>query len=375
MHPNPETASPAQRLLVVSNMWPSEKNPVFGVFVARHVQALRMQGAEVQVVANTDARTGRVAAARKYFSLLIRAVAAARRGRFDAVVGHYLYPTAAIARFIASMADVPLVLVAHGSDTQSVGRADFFGRKGREALSAAALVVTVSTALRDNLRERNLLPVGVQSAVINMGVDDTVFFPRASAREQLCGDADERVVLFAGNLVKSKGIDLLLEAFFSLLDADSADRLILVGEGPLRGWIEQRISDVTVREGRPDPAQRVTLTGRLHQHDLALWMAAADVFVLPSRTEGLGLVLLEAMACGTPCVASRVGGIPEVLDAPACGRLVSPDDAGALAGAIAEVLVSGKDSFGEACIVQASHHSVTAKTLEMIQAIEGVIRR
>lgn len=356
-------------------MWPSADNPVFGVFVARSVQALRMHGVEVQVVANNDPRTGRVAVMRKYLSLWVRAAIAARPGRFDAVIGHYLYPTAAITQSVAQRAGVPLVLIAHGSDAQSVRRPGYFGRKGREALSGAALVVTVSTALRNSLREDDLLPAVVPSAVINMGVDDTVFFPRTSAREQLEIGVDERVVLFAGNLVESKGIDLLLEAFFTLLDTGSADRLVLVGEGPLRTWIEQRIADAIARDGRPDPAQRVTLTGRLHQHNLALWMAAADVFVLPSRAEGLGLVLLEAMACGTPCVASRVGGIPEVLDAPACGRLVPPDDEEALAAAIAEVLVSGKDSFGEACIVQASRHSVTAKALEMIQAIEGVIRR
>lgn len=375
MSPSPTTPSSPLRVLVVSNMWPSDDNPVFGVFVARSVQALRMHGVEVRVVANSDARTGRVAVLRKYLSLWVRAAIAARPGHFDAVIGHYLYPTATIARSVAQRAGVPLVLIAHGSDAQSVRRPGYFGRKGREALSGAALVVTVSTALRDSLLEGGLLPAVVPSAVINMGVDDTVFFPRKSAREQLEIGVDERVVLFAGNLVESKGIDLLLEAFFSLLDTGSADRLVLVGEGPLRAWIEQRISDATARDGRPDPAQRVMLTGRLHQHDLALWMAAADVFVLPSRAEGLGLVLLEAMSCGTPCVASRVGGIPEVLDAPACGRLVPPDDVGALAAAIAEVLVSGKDSFGEACIVQASHHSVTAKAIEMIQAIEGVIRR
>lgn len=375
----PETAKGSAagtklRLLVISNMWPSDSDPVFGVFVKRNVRALRDAGAKVTVVSNSDARTGGKAAARKYASLMFRAWMAARRGRYDAVIGHYLYPTAAIARMAADRAGVPLVLVTHGTDVRSVMREDRFGRAGRAALSSADLVVTVSGALERVVREGLELPAAVPTAIINMGIDDELFAPDAHAREKLHIEPGTRVVLFAGNLVPTKGVDVLAEAFFALLDFGLADRLVLVGDGPLAKDIAARVDENAVSFEHADPTDRVTLTGRLHQRDLARWMAAADVFVLPSRAEGLGLVLLEAMACGTPCVGSDVGGIPEVLATPSCGALAPAEDPAALAKAIAEVLATGKDSYEAACRAQAASHSANRKAQEMLAAIERVAR-
>jgi len=96
---------------------------------------------------------------------------------------------------------------------------------------------------------------------------------------------------------------------------------------------------------------------------------------LPSRNEGLGLVLLEAMACGTPCVGARVGGIPEVLTAPSCGRIVAPEDAVALAAALEEVLLLGKKHFHEACVTNASAHDSRTKAKEFLGAIERMLTR
>jgi len=363
------------RLLVISNMWPSEDDSVFGVFVERNVRALRAAGAQVTVVANTDARTGGLAAARKYPVLWARAWFAARKGRYDAVVGHYLYPTAAIAHSAARKARVPLVLITHGTDIRSVQRDDRFGRLGRAALNAASLVITVSRALERTLRTELKLPESVPTAVIDMGIDSELFRPDPAAREKLFIEPGCRVVLFAGNLVPTKGVDVLADAFFSLLDAGLADRLVLVGDGPLAADVRARIELYAASYEHADPSGRVLLTGRLHQRDLARWMAAADVFVLPSRNEGLGLVLLEAMACGTPCVGSEVGGIPEVLETPACGRLVPAEDPAALADAIASVLSTGRDSFEAACLARASAHSATRKAAQMLEAIGEVVDR
>lgn len=361
------------RILLITNMWPSEANPVFGVFVERHVRALRDAGAQVTVVANTDTRTGGLAAARKYASLALRSWWAARRGRHDAIVGHYLYPTATFARAAARRAKAPLVLVAHGTDTISVRRDDRFGRGGREALGGADLVVTVSRALEQVVLTELGLPESVPTAVVNMGLDAATFHPDPVAREKLRLDAGERIALFAGNLTHGKGVDVLLDAFIAVLDEGYADRLVLIGSGPLEDELRHTIGMTVNDYAHADATERVTFTGRLAQRDLALWMAAADVFVLPSRAEGLGLVTLEAMACGTPCVGTTIGGIPEVLVEPGCGRLVPPDDAAALSSAIADVIAAGKLSYREACLAQAAAHTTHAKAAEMISAIRGVL--
>jgi len=269
---------------------------------------------------------------------------------------------------------VPLVLVAHGTDTISVRRDDNFGRSAREALRDAALIVTVSHALERVLCDDHELTAATPIAVVNMGIDAATFRPDPGAREKLRLDPVERIVLFVGNITLGKGVDVLLEAFLAALDNGAADRLVFVGAGPAERELRSRIELTIADYAHADATSRVTFTGKLSAPDVARWMAAADVFVLPSRAEGLGLVMLEAMACGTPCIGTTVGGIPEALDAPSCGRLVPPDDAGALADAMTEVLYSGKDSFVDACLMQAARNTTVAKATEMIQAIQGVLR-
>src|SRR5207244_6384979 len=123
--------------------------------------------------------------------------------------------------------------------------------------------------------------------------------------------------------------DVLLDACAALRHRRPV-RLYLVGDGPLRGRLEKAAGALGL-------ADVVSFVGpRLHD-ELPDWYRAADLTVLPSRSEGLPNVLRESLACGTPFVASRVGGIPDIAEVPA-HRLVSPDDPGALADAIAVTL-------------------------------------
>lgn len=369
-----DTSAAGPRVLLVSNMWPSSGDPVFGVFVERHVTALREVGVDVVVVANTDPRPGALAALRKYARLAFRAWRAGRRGSFDAVIGHFLYPTAAIARLAARRAEAPLVLVAHGTDVTSVQRGDVLARASRRALDQADRVVTVSRALASLLADAGLLAAPGDAAVVDMGVDTRVFTPDDSAREALGVDAGERLALFAGALTEGKGVDVLIDAFLGRLGRGGPDRLVLVGAGPRETAFRARVSERAASHPLRDAAGRVMFTGRLEATELARWMAAADVFVLPSRAEGLGVVLLEAMACGTPCVGTRVGGIPEAIEAPACGELVPVDDAGALADAVEHVLARGKSAYREPCRAQALAHSLESQARAMRAVIEEVAK-
>jgi len=370
----PARSADGPRILLVSNMWPSAVDPVFGIFVERHVSALREAGATVEVVANTDARGGAVAALGKYTRLALRAWTAGRPGAFDVVVGHYLYPTAAVARLAARRAKAPLVLVAHGTDVTSVQRGDVLARASRRALARADRVVTVSRALAALLTSAGLLKHAEDAAVVDMGVDTRVFAPDDSAREVLGVAADERIALFAGALTEGKGVDILIDAFFDRLGAGGPDRLVLVGSGPREAALRSRVAERAAGHAVVHAEDRVSFTGRLDAPVLAQWMAAADVFVLPSRAEGLGTVLLEAMACGTPCVGTSVGGIPEAIAAPACGELVSADDPVALADAVERVLATGKNAYADACRAQALAHSLESQARAMIAVVEEVAR-
>lgn len=354
-------------LLVVSNMYPSAANPVFGTFVRGQVAALEAAGVPVRLVANTEWRTGGVAAVRKYPLLASRAVLASLGGRFDAVVGHYLYPTAVVARAAARVARCPYVLVAHGTDVIALQRDGRLARASRKALRGAAGVIAVSRHLERALRETLALPASVPTAVVHMGVDLGVFRPLPDARERLGWARGERVALYIGNLVEPKGLAYLAEAFGELRRRDACDRLVLVGEGRYRAELERRFAEEGV-------ADRVRFEGRLTGDEVALRTAAADVVALPSLAEGLGLVLLEAMACGTPCVGTRVGGIPEVVD-DSRGRVVPPADAAALAEGMVEVLSAGKGSFSAACLSFAAGNGVEACARRFVDEVAGMIGR
>jgi glycosyltransferase involved in cell wall biosynthesis len=362
------------RLLLLTNMWPTPDDPSFGSFVSRHVAALRETGVDVTVVANETRRRGKISNLRKYASLLHRSRRAAATGAYDIVCGHFLYPTAFVSRVAAARAGTPYILVAHGTDVRSLARKGPIARLCRRALNGAALLVTVSEDLARRARGDLLVPPTVPIEVVNMGVDTELFRPDPTARTRLGVQASERLLLFVGNLILDKGVDVLLHAFSDLRQKDAVDRLVVVGSGPLGDTLRERAgrSAPDLADGSSEEA--VTFLGTLPHRDLPAWMAAADVLVLPSRREGLGLVLLEAMACGTPCVASRVGGIPEILSE-RCGELVPPDDPAALALAIERVMSTGKAHYGRACRETALDHTIEGQALRFRGLAEDVTRR
>lgn len=132
-----------------------------------------------------------------------------------------------------------------------------------------------------------------------------------------------------GRLVPVKGFDIAVRALAQLRAAFPEIRLVLVGDGPERSRLEQLAA-------ASDNLSRVTITGAAG--DVAPFLAASDVVIAPSRNEGMGRVLVEAMALGKPVVASRVGGVASVVSDGRSGVLVPPDDPGELARTLIELL-------------------------------------
>ncbi|MRR13121.1 hypothetical protein EG835_11840, partial [bacterium] len=194
------------RILFVSNVYPNATDPAVGVFVRRQADALARSGARLRLAVNRDQRRGALRAAAKYPWLSLRAMIRALAGA-DVVVGHYLYPTAIIARMAAAIARCPYVLIAHGTDVSSVGRDGAIARAALTAMHHAALVVCVSDALESRVRDELRLPATVPTAVVHMGVDLDAFKPDPGARAKLGWSEHERVVLFVGNPIEPKGID------------------------------------------------------------------------------------------------------------------------------------------------------------------------
>jgi glycosyltransferase involved in cell wall biosynthesis len=179
----------------------------------------------------------------------------------------------------------------------------------------------------DAIARRGISPQRI--ARIYNGVDVGRFQPchpdaRVACRGAMGWGADEIVVAGAGRLVALKNYDVLLRAFAAAGPAVRG-RLVLAGEGPERSRLEDLAKTLAIDA-------RVTFLGS--RDDLAEWLPAVDLFVQPSSNEALGLSALEAMACGCATVASRIGGLREIIEDARTGLLVAPADVGALAGAL-----------------------------------------
>jgi glycosyltransferase involved in cell wall biosynthesis len=164
------------------------------------------------------------------------------------------------------------------------------------------------------------------------GVDGELFAPgdRHGERASLGVEPDRRLVGFVGRLSHEKGIDVLLEAMGELARRDARTDLAIVGSGPLEPTLRARAAGLALGD-------RVRFLGHRGHDELPRWLRAFDVLCLPSRREGCPNVVLEALACGRPVVASAVGGVPELLRE-GNGILVPPERPGALAGALERAL-------------------------------------
>jgi len=190
--------------------------------------------------------------------------------------------------------------------------------------------------------------------------------PRAEARARLGLPPDAYVIAGVGRLVPVKGFDLLVTALAEVATRVPSTHVVLIGSGAEHGALQARAAALGV-------ADRLHITGSVT--DVADRLAGADVLAAPSRNEGMGRVLVEAMALGLPVVGTRVGGIAEVID-DECGVLVPPDDAGALAEALVELglHVARRATLGAAARPRAEAFSTTVAATAMRAVYDGLVR-
>lgn len=261
----------------------------------------------------------------------------------DIILNYVVYPDGYAAVRIGEALGVPVVLTAIGSDLNRIpGR--FVRKLTIAALRRAAYTTTVSGDLLRTAQWLGAEPA--RSAAILNGCDTAVFHPgsRPAARAALGVPADADVLLYAGRLDTRKGLRELVEAVAGLRSLRPNLLCYLLGDGPDKPLMQQTIAT----HGLEDVVHFVPAAPT---ETVAQWMAAADVFTLPSYKEGCPNVVLEALASGRPVVATDVGGIPELMDS-SSGRLVPPKDAAALRDALHSTLLQS----WSAEAIAANHH-------------------
>jgi len=296
-----------------------------------------------------------------------KALRVAQKRRADVMHAHWVIPGGVMAAYAAGAR--PLVVSLHGSDVFVAERSAIARAAARAAFRRAGWI----TACSDDLRDR-AVAIGADPArleVVPYGVDFTRFSPdpeaRLAVRREL-GLDEAPVVFSAGRLVSKKGFEYLIDAAGQLAARQPSLRVLIAGDGDLRDALAARAARVA--------PGAVMLLGRRAQDDIARFAAAADVVAVPSvvdaagNVDGLPNVALEALATGTPVVASRVGGLPSAIEDGVTGRLVPPGDPAALAQAIQDLLANplAARAMGEAARTRTIHEHGWPHVVERFEA-------
>lgn len=351
-----------QKIVVVTNLYPNGKEPTRGTFVKQLVEQLAKHS-DIVVVVPLPWRPGWLASDHELrveqridnvevvytrhlvipkilrftysFFMFLSIFPLLRRlkseGRCDFISAHWMYPDGVASTMAAKLLKLPVYLHAMGCDINEYAEYRLRRVQIVSAMHSANAVVTKSSALAARVRE---LGVAAEKIfVVPNGVDRGTFQTgdKQEARKALAIPSEKFSYLYVGNLNHEKNVGLLIRALSGLaVDEQSKAHLYLVGDGPEREMLENLVVDLGVKK-------RVSFVGRQPHHVLQAYYQASDCFALPSLREGCPNVLLEALACGLPVIASDVGGVPEIVTGEN-GVLVKSNDEAAWVAALRSVL-------------------------------------
>lgn len=287
-----------------------------------------------------------------------------RVGAFEAdvILNFLLYPAGFAALTVGRKLGLPVVVGSIGSDLNAIP--DAVSRwLTRKTLHGATRVITKSEQLR-----RRVIEMGVNASRIHVvmnGCNGDLFRVRdcQSARRELKLPSTAELIVFVGRLHRGKGVAELLSAVAVLAKQRPELHLAYVGDGPELGELSTKVRATEF-------AKRVHFPGACAAQEVALWLAASNLLALPSHAEGCPNVVIEALSCGRPVVATNVGALPELVDA-SCGVLTPVNNVAALAKALDYAL---HQSWNEDLIArrfQRSWDQVAQEVLEICEAACG----
>lgn len=277
---------------------------------------------------------------------------------------HGMYEVAAgnVARLISGRTGIPYVITMHGSDVNIVMRkraANYVN-----TLENASKCIFVSNALLKKAESFGYS--GRNGIVIPNGYDPKIFYPsdKDTMRKNLgVYRPNLKYVGFVGNLNEIKRADKLPSIFWDIHKRVPDVMFIVVGDGPLRKKVEQYTSGLNV-----------VFTGRLPQEEVAKWMNAMDIMVLPSRNEGFVAVAVEAQACGTIVVGSSNGGIPEAIGFEQCIVQEGYDFEKRFADKVVELLKTNQDALKNQVMLRAKQFTWESIVSREIEVYKEVLR-
>ncbi|MEW6305895.1 MAG: glycosyltransferase [Verrucomicrobiota bacterium] len=285
--------------------------------------------------------------------------------RFDAVLTAWAYPDGCAMATLTPDLSLPLAVIAQGTDIHEYLQMPTRRSVIRENLKNADMIITRSKDLGNRLRQADFPAEKLR--VIYNGVDTTLFQPRANqpADQQRSG---RRSVLYVGNFESIKNPHLAVRAFAKLREqaSDLDLELIMLGDGPLKAELQKLGTDLGLGD-------RLRMPGVCPPAEVAEYMRRASVLCVPSVNEGVPNVIYEALACGLPVVATRVGGIPEVMVYEHLGMLVESQDVSGMAQALQTIIERPPDFAAIQTFIQNYSWPKTAE--RYYEVLQQIVRR
>jgi len=251
---------------------------------------------------------------------------------FDIVHGQFRWPSGYAAINIGTHFNVPKIVTIHGLGFYYVAqRGGFWLSVMKYILSKPDHIIASSRNTAKYIRK--ICPNTPPITVIPNGFNPTMFRPlsKKSVRKALGLPLDKKIIICVGNLAKIKGQHILVNAMKYVIKKRPDVLCILVGDGQLKKDLKSLIKKLNLQD-------YISLVGRVPHQDVPLWINSADIFVLPSLSEGNPTVMFEALGCGVPFVGTKVGGVPEIITSNEYGFLVDPGNPKDLAEKIIEAL-------------------------------------
>jgi glycosyltransferase involved in cell wall biosynthesis len=284
-------------------MYPSEKDPIYGNFVEEQNSFLNKSGINT-LVSSIKERDGSILfKIYKYLKLYTDSFIKALKPSVKIVHFHYEYPTALFAPFFKKILGKRIFTTIHGSSLLS--HKGWKKKLVRSFLTSSDYVVCVSDYLKKEVTDYyQLEPAKVLS--IHCGVDTEKFIPKykTEMREKLNLPLDRKIIIYLGRLHNEKGIDTLLSSIPDLLTTDPNYFFLFVGNGP------EKLKTLKLAIENSDSVMSIN---GVSKELVPEYFNASDLFVFPTKKETFGLVAIEALSCETPVIASKVGGVPEII--------------------------------------------------------------
>ncbi|MDL4838888.1 glycosyltransferase [Aquibacillus rhizosphaerae] len=360
------------KILILSNMYPSDNYPTFGIFVKKQVDQLEERGWVSNIISIRDPRTDKFHVLKKYFLWMLKAFFHILfKGNWYKVVHvHYVFPAGIFGLMAKRLWKRRLIVTVHGGDIDKMARkSERIFNLTRTILHEADQVICVGYGLyQDLLNDFHVKEDKI--SMLSMGVDQNTFQVRdkQAIKKKLDVPEDEKIILFVGNIIKEKGVLELLEAFQGIYQNNSKVRLHIVGPYKNKSFFDQ----VQEKIKRLDIEEQVVFHGVLSPEEVAYWMNASEMLVLPSWMEGFGLVALEAMSSGIPVVGSDVGGL-SILLGDNCGVKFPVKNSDQLANSITNILNDDKraDQLIENGLHRAREHNSDTLLNKVISIYKG----